>query len=69
MQRDVFSEDHELFREQFKKFCAREITPHIERWEQQRIVDRETWRKAGAQGFLCPWVDPKYGGSGVDFGY
>ena len=69
MRRTIFNEEHELFREQFRKFCAREVTPNIERWENQRIVDREAWRKAGAQGFLCPWVDPKYGGSGVDFAY
>jgi acyl-CoA dehydrogenase len=69
MQRHVFNEEHELFREQFKRFCAREVTPNIERWEEQRIVDRDAWSKAGSQGFLCPWVDPKYGGSGVDFGY
>ncbi len=69
MQRHVFTEDHQLFREQFKKFCAREVTPNVERWEAQRIVDRGVWNKAGEQGFLCPWVDPKYGGSGVDFGY
>ena len=69
MQRHVFNEEHELFREQFKRFCAREVTPNIARWEEQRIVDRDAWTKAGAQGFLCPSVDPKYGGSGVDFGY
>jgi acyl-CoA dehydrogenase len=69
MQRHVFNEEHELFREQFKKFCAKEVTPNIERWEEQRIVDREVWTKAGEQGFLCPWAHPKYGGSGVDFGY
>ena len=69
MERRVFSEEHELFRQQFKKFCEREVTPNVERWEEQRIVDRETWRKAGDQGFLCPTLAPKYGGSGVDFGY
>ena len=69
MRRTIFTEEHELFREQFKKFCAREVTPNIERWEEQRLVDREAWRKAGEQGFLCPTLDPKYGGSGVDFGY
>jgi acyl-CoA dehydrogenase len=69
MQRTIFNEQHELFREQFRKFCAREVTPNVERWERQRIVDREVWRKAGEQGFVCPWADPKYGGSGVDFGY
>ena len=69
MERRVFNEEHELFRQQFKKFCEREVTPNVERWEEQRIVDRETWKKAGEQGFLCPTLDPKYGGSGVDFGY
>lgn len=69
MERRVFTREHELFREQFRKFCEREITPNVERWEEQRIVDRETWKKAGEQGYLCPTLDPKYGGSGVDFGY
>ena len=69
MERTIFNEDHNLFRDQFREFCAREIVPNIERWEEQRIVDRETWLKAGEQGFLCPWVDPTYGGLGVDFGY
>jgi acyl-CoA dehydrogenase len=69
MERTIFNEDHNLFRDQFREFCAREIVPNIERWEEQRIVDRETWLKAGEQGFLCPWVDPAYGGLGVDFGY
>ena len=61
LERRVFTEEHELFRKQFKKFCEREVTPNVERWEEQRIVDRETWKKAGAQGFLCPTLDPKYG--------
>ena len=69
MERRIFTEEHELFREQFRKFCVREVTPNVARWEEQRIVDREAWTKAGAQGFLCPWVEPEYGGSGVDFGY
>jgi acyl-CoA dehydrogenase len=69
LERRVFTREHELFREQFKRFCEREVTPHVDRWEAQRIVDRETWKKAGEQGYLCPTLDPKYGGSGVDFGY
>src|SRR5688572_23307451 len=31
------------------------------------MVDRETWAKAGDGGFLCPWLEPEYGGSGGDF--
>jgi acyl-CoA dehydrogenase len=33
------------------------------------MVDREAWRKAGAAGFLCPWLPEEYGGSGADFAY
>jgi hypothetical protein len=31
------------------------------------MVDREAWRKAGAAGFLWPWLDEKWGGPGADF--
>lgn len=34
---------------------------------EQGSVDREAWRKAGEGGFLCPWLDPAYGGAGGDF--
>jgi len=65
----LFTEEHQAFRKAFKQFVEREIKPHQERWREQGQVDREVWRKAGAQGFLCPWLDEKYGGSGGDFLY
>jgi len=67
MERTLFSADHEAFRRAFRQFIDREIRPHQERWRDQGQVDREAWRKAGAQGFLCPWLDDKYGGAGADF--
>ncbi len=67
MDRTLFSEEHETFRKAFRGFVEREIAPHQARWREQGQVDRETWRKAGAQGFLCPWLDEKYGGAGADF--
>ncbi|MBL0216656.1 MAG: acyl-CoA dehydrogenase family protein [Myxococcales bacterium] len=67
MDRTLFSEEHDAFRKAFKQFVEREITPHQARWREQGQVDREVWRKAGAQGFLCPWLDEKYGGAGADF--
>jgi acyl-CoA dehydrogenase len=67
MDRTLFSEEHEAFRKAFQQFVQREIAPHQARWREQGQVDREVWRKAGAQGFLCTWLDEKYGGPGGDF--
>lgn len=67
MERNLFGEEHELFRQSFKKFVAREVVPNQERWMQQGMVDRDAWRKAGQGGFLCPWLEPEHGGAGGDF--
>jgi acyl-CoA dehydrogenase len=67
MDRTLFSPDHELFRSAFRSFLAKEVTPHQARWRDQGIVDREAWRTAGAQGFLCPWLGEADGGAGGDF--
>ena len=67
MDRTLFTEEHHAFRKAFRAFAEREIVPHQPRWREQGQVDRETWRKAGAQGFLCPWLEDKYGGAGADF--
>ncbi|MDI1436827.1 acyl-CoA dehydrogenase family protein [Polyangium sorediatum] len=67
MDRNLFREEHELFRTSFRRFVDREIKPHQERWMEEGSVDREAWRKAGEGGFLCPWLDPAYGGAGGDF--
>jgi acyl-CoA dehydrogenase len=67
MDRTLFDADHDTFRQAFRQFIDREIRTHQERWRDQGQVDREVWRKAGAQGFLCPWLEEKYGGPGADF--
>ena len=67
MDRTIFSEEHDLFRQAFRTFCEREVVPHQERWREDGQVDREAWRKAGKAGFLCPWLEPDYGGPGGDF--
>jgi acyl-CoA dehydrogenase len=67
VERTIFSEEHELFRRSFREFIAREVAPHQERWRADGIVDRDTWRRAGAQGFLCPWLAEEHGGPGGDF--
>ena len=67
--RSAYSEEHGMFREQVRKFLARHVTPHADRWEEAGIVDRSVWNVAGEAGLLCPTVPEEYGGLGVDFGY
>ncbi|HEY4716102.1 MAG TPA: acyl-CoA dehydrogenase family protein [bacterium] len=69
MDRKIFKEEHDIFRSAFRKFLEREVIPHQEEWKKQGKVSRDVWKKAGSEGFLCPWLEEKYGGSGVDFLY
>ena len=66
IERTLFSPDHEAFRDSFRRFMECEIAPHHEAWEEQGYVDRELWRKAGANGFLCMTMPQKHGGAGGD---
>ena len=61
------NDEQRIFRQEFRKFCTREITPNVEAWERDRAVPRELWKKMGEQGFLCPWLPEAYGGLGLDF--
>ena len=66
MERTLFEPEHDLFRESYRKFLEQEVAPFHEQWEKDKIVDREVWKKAGAQGFLGMAVPEEYGGGGVD---
>ena len=64
--RTLFTADHEAFRDSFRRFMDKEIAPFHEAWEEQGYVDREVWRKAGENGFLCMTMPEAYGGSDAD---
>jgi len=64
--RTLFSSEHETFRDSVRRFMQEEVAPHDERWQEQGYADKEVWRKAGANGFLCPSMPPEYGGAGAD---
>ena len=67
MERTLFREEHELFRKNFRAWVEREVVPFHEQWEAANIVPRELWCSAGAQGFLCCWLEEEWGGPGGDF--
>jgi alkylation response protein AidB-like acyl-CoA dehydrogenase len=70
MQRDIFTAEHDAFRDMVRTFIAREITPYHEQWERDGMVSRELWLAAGKAGLLGIDVDEKYGGGGnTDYRY
>jgi acyl-CoA dehydrogenase len=66
MKRLIFDQDHTMFRDSVRKFMLAEVAPHVERWREAGICDRDAFLKAGEQGLLCMWADEKYGGIGID---
>jgi acyl-CoA dehydrogenase len=69
MERGLFQEEHNIFRQAFKKFLDKEIAPYYDQWEKDGIVPREIWHKAGENGYLCSWVEEHYGGLGAGLEY
>lgn len=70
MERNIFEEEHEMFRDSVRNFLVKEIQPHADRWHEAGIVEREAFEKAGEQGLCLMWADEKYGGAGfADFRY
>ncbi len=69
IERTLFSPEHTLFRDTVRRFIDREIAPWHAQWEEDGIVPRELWHKAGAAGLLCCCVPEEYGGAGADYLY
>ena len=67
IQRTLFNEEHEAFRDTVRRFIDKEIAPYHAQWEEAGIVPRELWLKAGAAGMLCCTVPEEYGGLGLDY--
>ena len=64
MQREIFTQEHDAFRDMVRAFIAREITPYHEQWERDGVVSRDVWLAAGRAGLLGIHIDEKYGGGG-----
>ncbi|MFT4280327.1 acyl-CoA dehydrogenase family protein [Microbacterium sp.] len=66
MERDIYDEDHEAFRDVVKEFCKRYVTNEArERWDAEGEVDRATMRAAGDAGIIGLSVPEEFGGAGM----
>jgi acyl-CoA dehydrogenase len=67
IERSLFREEHNMFRESVRRFMEKEVAPYHAQWEKDGIVPRELWNKAGAANLLCCTVPEEYGGLGLDY--
>jgi len=51
-----YSEDHTHFQKRLRAFLEREIKPYVGKWEKDKIVPKDAWKKMGREGFLCTGV-------------
>lgn len=69
LNRDIFSEEHKIFRDSVRAFLKKDVAPNLEQWERESVFDRDLWQKAAQQGLLCPTMPESYGGAGADLLY
>ncbi|HLM07852.1 MAG TPA: acyl-CoA dehydrogenase family protein [Blastococcus sp.] len=70
MRRDVFTADHEAFREVIASFVSKEVVPHFPSWEEAGRVPREVFAALGELGALGTAIPEEYGGGGqADYRY
>jgi alkylation response protein AidB-like acyl-CoA dehydrogenase len=64
--RSLFSEEHEIFRESYRRFMAK-ADAHVDEWLEAGAIPKSFWLEAGENGFLAIGVPEEYGGPGGDF--
>ena len=64
-----FTEEHNTFRESFKEFLKKEVTPYVDKWEEDGKVDPAIWKKFGEMGYFGLVYPEKYGGLELDLFY
>ncbi|WP_067248111.1 acyl-CoA dehydrogenase family protein [Microbacterium resistens] len=66
MERDIYDDDHEVFRDLVKDFVKRHVSNEtIEKWEADGEIDRATMLAAGEAGILGLSVPEEFGGAGM----
>ncbi|WP_327100708.1 acyl-CoA dehydrogenase family protein [Nocardia vinacea] len=65
MRRDIFTPDHEAFRQLAREFIDKEVVPHYPDWERAGQMPREIFERMGELGLLGTAIPEEYGGGGM----
>uniref|UniRef100_UPI003B52F753 acyl-CoA dehydrogenase family protein n=1 Tax=Roseovarius indicus TaxID=540747 RepID=UPI003B52F753 len=60
------TEEHEMLRDQLRRFVAEKVQPHADQWEVDGAVPRDVLREMGSLGFLGIRYPEEYGGAAMD---
>lgn len=66
LDRTIFDESHDDFRDTVRAFVDRHITPNLTTWAKAGQVDRSLFRAAGELGILGMSAPERFGGGDVD---
>jgi len=66
MNRTIYNEDHEAFRQSYRSWVDNEIVPHDDEWNKAEITPRSLFTNAGSHGFLGFDIPEEFGGGGVE---
>jgi acyl-CoA dehydrogenase len=66
VQRTIFDDDHDAFRQTIRQFFEKEVVPEYAAWEKQGHPPKDFYRRMGELGFLGLQVPEQYGGAGVE---
>src|ERR687886_816940 len=58
--------EHEMLRDQVRRFVEEEIKPHAAQWEEDGCVPRPVLRRMGELGFFGIRYPAEYGGAEMD---
>jgi acyl-CoA dehydrogenase len=66
MRRDLFTDDHDAFRQLARDFVEKEVVPQYPQWEKAGRMPRDVFKQMGALGMLGMAIPEQYGGAGID---
>lgn len=66
MERELYDQDHEAYRDVVREFIRREVSPYKDEWDDAGSIPREVYRAAAEQGLYAVSVPEKYGGSSIE---